>query len=110
MNIISFDLLKDNFSVLNEYFKGIRIDHLVNNAGLLINKTIDKLSVDEFRMQYEVNVIAVFSLVKSLLNSFVKGSTICNITSMGGINGSSKFPGLLGYSSSKGALSILRNV
>ena len=42
---------------------------------------------------------------------FLKNNShIVNISSIGGINGSSKFPGLSSYSSSKGALNILTEV
>ena len=41
---------------------------------------------------------------------FNNNSHIVNISSIGGINGSSKFPGLSSYSSSKGALNILTEV
>ena len=50
------------------------------------------------------------NLTKSLLPFFHENSHIINISSVGGINGSSKFPGLSSYSSSKGALNILTEV
>ena len=50
------------------------------------------------------------NLIKSLLPYFHEKSHIVNISSVGGINGSSKFPGLSSYSSSKGALNILTEV
>ena len=108
LTIIPFDLTKDDYSTLSDIFSNVTIDHLVNNAGFLVNKSIKEQTVEEFKQQYNVNVISVYQLVKTLLDSFnTSYSTICNITSMGGINGSAKFPGLSGYSSSKGALSVL---
>jgi NAD(P)-dependent dehydrogenase (short-subunit alcohol dehydrogenase family) len=46
-------------------------------------------------------------LIRLLLPGFHKKSHVVNISSIGGIGGSSKFPGLSAYSSSKGALNIL---
>ncbi len=104
---IPFDLEADDFSCIKSYFDEVKIHHLINNAGLLINKPFEELSFNDFKRQYDVNVFSVFKLIKVLNINFINNQTsICNITSMGGINGTSKFPGLLGYSSSKGALSI----
>jgi NAD(P)-dependent dehydrogenase (short-subunit alcohol dehydrogenase family) len=55
---------------------------------------------------YRVNVVLPLRLVQALLDR-LEGRPeghVVNIGSMGGVQGSSKFPGLLGYSTSKGAL------
>ncbi len=90
---------------LDEYFSGI--DILINNAGALINKPFDKLTSDDWHAQFESNVISAIQITKQLLPQFNPGAHIVNISSMGGFQGSAKFPGLAAYSVSKGALSIL---
>lgn len=108
LEIIKYDLTEKNHDTIINRLKNVVIHRIVNNAGLLINKPFLELSNEDFERQYEVNVFAVAYLIRSLYPNLVKNeSAICNITSMGGINGSAKFPGLSGYSSSKGALSIL---
>ena len=87
-----------------------RIDVLINNAGKLINKSFKDLSKDDLYDIYDVNVFGVISLIQCLLPFFKKDSHVVNISSIGGISGSSKFPGLTAYSSSKGALNILTEV
>ena len=84
-----------------------KVDALINNAGCLINKPFLETSSEEFKRVYRVNVFAVASLTRlifPLIN--VKGHVV-NISSMGGIQGTAKFPGLSAYSSSKGGLIIL---
>ena len=93
--------------VKNKYKK---IDILINNAGKLINKSFKDLSKDDLYDIYDVNVFGVISLIQCLLPFFKKDSHVVNISSIGGIPGSSKFPGLTAYSSSKGALNILTEV
>jgi NAD(P)-dependent dehydrogenase (short-subunit alcohol dehydrogenase family) len=86
-----------------------RIDILVNNAGLLISKSFDELTLDDFRAVYEVNLFAPTRLIHLLKPMMGKNSTshIVNIGSMGGYQGASKFPGLSAYSSSKSAIAGL---
>lgn len=88
------------------------VDVLVNNAGALVNKPFVRLTSDELRHLYDVNVFAPFALTQKLLPMLKKsgGAHIVNIGSVGGLNGTVKFPGLTGYSSSKGALAILSEV
>jgi NAD(P)-dependent dehydrogenase (short-subunit alcohol dehydrogenase family) len=82
-------------------------DILINNAGLLINKAFSELTDEDFDNTYGVNVKSVFRLTRDLLPYFSSKAHIVNITSMGGVQGSAKFPGLSIYSSSKGALGVL---
>ncbi|OYQ44391.1 SDR family NAD(P)-dependent oxidoreductase [Flavobacterium aurantiibacter] len=83
------------------------IDGLVHNAGTLICKKFESLTLADFESVYRVNVFAVAMLTKALLPFLHRGSHVLGISSMGGIQGSSKFSGLAAYSSSKGALITL---
>ena len=85
------------------------LDILVHNAGMLINKPFQELSLEDWKAIYEVNVFGVVQLSKLAL-PFLQESRqahILNIGSMGGFQGSSKFVGLSAYSSSKAALANL---
>lgn len=80
------------------------LDILINNAGLLINKPFEELTLKDWTDVYSTNVFGTVNLIKSLLPLMKKGSHIVNISSMGGFQGSAKFIGLAAYSSSKAAL------
>ena len=83
------------------------IDVLINNAGSLINKPFLEISSSDFEAVFKVNVFAVASLTRLMLPMMNAKGHVLNITSMGGVQGSTKFPGLSAYSRSKGALVIL---
>ena len=83
------------------------VDILINNAGKLINKPFGKLTTSDFLESYQVNVFSVAELTRQLIPFLKKGSHVVNISSIGGVQGSMKFPGLAAYSSSKGALITL---
>ena len=65
---------------------------------------------EDFDSVFKVNLFGVANLIKNLYPFFNKKSHIVNISSIGGLIGSSKFKGLTAYSSSKGALNILTEV
>jgi len=107
---ISVDLSKENdlkkvAEFVSENWK--KVDILINNAGKLISKPFDKLTATDFLEVYSVNVFAVAELTQQILPFLKKGSHVVNISSIGGVQGSMKFPGLAAYSSSKGALLTL---
>jgi NAD(P)-dependent dehydrogenase (short-subunit alcohol dehydrogenase family) len=83
------------------------VDVLVNNAGLLVAKNFSDITESDFDAVFNVNVKSVFKLSQTLLPHFTKPSHILNVSSMGGFQGSAKFPGLSLYSAAKGAVSIL---
>lgn len=85
----------------------LTIDVLINNAGFLVNKPFNEITKEDLLNSYTINVFAPFLLIRQLLPILNKGAHIVNIISMGGVQGSSKYPGLSAYSSSKGALAIL---
>jgi NAD(P)-dependent dehydrogenase (short-subunit alcohol dehydrogenase family) len=84
-----------------------KVDILINNAGCLVNKPFSQLTQSDFERVYKVNVFGVANLIKICIPFMQKGSHVVSISSMGGIQGSSKFAGLAAYSSSKGALITL---
>lgn len=83
------------------------VDALINNAGGLINKPF--LETDEADWEYmiRVNLMSAILMIKACVPVMGRNSHIVNISSMGGFQGSIKFPGLAAYSTTKGALSIL---
>lgn len=108
VNAFSLDISDDE--ALQEWstsFAPKSVDVLINNAGKLINKPFLETTQSDFELVYKVNVFGLANLTRTLLSKMNSDSHIVNISSMGGINGTSKFPGLAAYSSSKGAVSIL---
>ncbi|RME99213.1 MAG: SDR family oxidoreductase [Bacteroidetes bacterium] len=105
----SFDLAQDTAESLHEWVDGFGPLHgLINNAGLLINKPFRELTRADWQAMFAVNVFGVAEVIRALLPSFAKqGAHILNIGSMGGFQGSAKFPGLSAYSASKAALASL---
>ena len=106
---ISFDFEKGN--IKKELFQQIKkhfnnVDVLINNAASFVKKPFAELTQEDFEKIYRVNVFAIVELTQAVLPLMKKGHVV-NIASMGGIQGSLKFPGLAAYSSSKGALITL---
>lgn len=87
-----------------------RVDILIHNSGNLVNKPFEKLKAEEIMKCYQVNVFGVMHLTQQLLPYMDNQGHVVGISSMGGIQGSAKFPGLSAYSSSKGALNTLIEV
>jgi NAD(P)-dependent dehydrogenase (short-subunit alcohol dehydrogenase family) len=82
------------------------LDVLINNAGAIVNKPFAEITEDDWLRCYQTNVYAPYHLIQQVI-SYLQQSTlshVVNIGSMGGVQGSSKFPGLSAYSSSKAAL------
>ena len=83
------------------------VDILIHNAGFLINKPFENLTKDDFFRVFDVNVFGVAALTQVCIPYLKHGSHVVTISSMGGIQGSLKFPGLAAYSSAKGAVITL---
>ena len=107
---LSVDLAVE--TALNEVEKFLshswkNVDIVIHNAGSLLLKPFIETSQKDFEDIYKVNVFAIASLTRIALPYLKKGSHVVSISSMGGIQGSSKFAGLSAYSSSKGAVITL---
>ena len=108
-NVTSFSFdLSDNaaYNKVEEFVatNWKQVDILINNAGALINKPFSELSTQDFEAVYKTNVFGVAELTRTVLPFMKKGSHVVTISSMGGVQGSMKFPGLAAYSSSKAAV------
>ena len=101
---VSSDLEKIAEEVKNNF---ISLDIVIHNAGAIVNKPFKDISTQEFEYVYKVNVFGVAALNRTVLPFMPNGSHVVTISSMGGIQGSLKFPGLAAYSSSKGAVITL---
>ena len=73
----------------------------------MLLKPFSETAQADFEAIYKVNVFGVANLTRIALPYLQKGSHVVTISSMGGIQGSLKFPGLAAYSSSKGAVITL---
>ena len=72
-----------------------------------MNKPFEKTSMANFEEVYRTNVFGVAELTRITLPLMKSGSHVVTISSMGGVQGSMKFPGLAAYSSSKAAVITL---
>jgi len=106
---VEFDIVNDDYAALVPFLKERlgTVDILINNAGSLINKPFLETSAKDLNAMFQSNVTGHFNMIQKLLPLMHSGSHILNIGSMGGFQGSVKFPGLAAYSSSKGALHTL---
>ena len=83
------------------------VDILINNAGALVNRPFSAITKEDLMKVYGTNVFGPIQLIQNLIPKFSSDAHIVNISSVGGVTGSVKFPGLSAYSSSKGAMTIL---
>ncbi|GGE96283.1 Short-chain dehydrogenase [Chishuiella changwenlii] len=79
------------------------VDVLYNNAGLCINKPFAEIKQEDLLQSWQINFMAPYRLIQVLLPKFKISSHVVNVSTMGAVQGSVKFPGLSVYSSSKSA-------
>jgi len=106
----SFDLCQpEDYKKVEEFIKTEwhQVDILINNAGTLLNKPFAETAMKDFEDVYKTNVFGVAEMTRIVLPFMKKDSHVVTISSIGGVQGSMKFPGLAAYSSSKGAIITL---
>ncbi|NNK39489.1 MAG: SDR family oxidoreductase [Winogradskyella sp.] len=97
-NEADYSMVRD---FISKNWKGV--DILINNAGLLLNKPFIETTIEDFENVYKINVYGVSEMIRTVLPFMNSEGHVLTISSMGGVQGSAKFPGLAAYSSSKGA-------
>jgi len=80
-----------------------RIDYLVNNAGITIDKTVRKMTAEDWRQVLNVNLSGAFNMTKALLEHMIERGSgrIVNISSVIGETGN---VGQANYAASKAGL------
>ena len=111
-NVGSFAFDLSNLEDYNKVEKFVKtewkqVDVLINNAGILLNKPFFETTFEDFSRVYQTNVFGMSELTRRVLPFMNNHGHVVTINSMGGIQGSTKFPGLAAYSSSKGAVITL---
>lgn len=107
---LCFDITQPDFPALLQKIEALGgADVLLNNAGILINKPFPELSAADWQASFATNLFGVVELIRIVLPYLAQSEQahIVNIGSMGGFQGSSKFPGLAAYSASKAAVANL---
>ena len=104
-DITSSKDLEQVSSYLDENWR--TVDVLIHNAGSMVNKPFAELTVEDLEKVYGVNVFGVAALTRTVLPYMKTDGHVVMVSSMGGVQGSVKFPGLSAYSSSKGAVITL---
>ncbi len=108
--ILSFDLLEINKIknlILNIKNRFGTVDIVVHNGGTLVNKSFVKIKKEDLINSFTINYFAPYLITQKIMPILTKKAHVIFIGSVGGINGSVKFPGLSSYSPSKGALITL---
>lgn len=84
---------------------GARLRILIHNAGLLVNKPFTALSADEIQAMTAINFLVPMRLTTDLMGWMLgaEAGHCLYIGSMGGFQGSSRYPGLSVYSATKSA-------
>ena len=109
----AFDIASGNYDDLDMLIYDLkRIDVIINNAGLMINKDFEALDDTDCNSLLQVNLLGPVKIIRKILPFMGKEAKahIVNISSMGGFQGSMKFPGLSAYAASKAALANLTEV
>lgn len=91
-------------AVLRTVAKFKKIDYVVNNAGYALQGTVEALSDDEIRRNFDINVFAVMSVLRASLAQLrhQRSGHIFNICSIVGFQGG--YAGWSSYAGSKFAL------
>ena len=89
---------------LTKGLAGVRIDLLINNAGLLQDEQLGSIDFDSIRTQMEINAYAPLRVAEALVDQVPSGGKIANITSRMGSIADNDSGGRYGYRASKAAL------
>ena len=108
VNVISgIDVADDNaINNLREHLADIKIDILINNAGILQNEVLGKIDYNSIEQQFRVNTLAPLKITETLAPQLNSPAKVAFITSSMGSIADNTSGGRYGYRMSKAALNI----
>ena len=83
------------------------LDILINNSGIIRDRTIKKMSLEEFESIVSVNLTGTFNVIQKAMSILRNGGRVINMSSVSGQMG---LFGQANYSSSKAAIIALTKV
>jgi len=86
--------------------RGLPVDVLVNNAGILTEESLGEMNFDRVHAQLEVNALGPLRVSCALLPNLLAGAKLVLITSRMGSIGDNSSGGMYGYRMSKVALNM----
>lgn len=105
MVIDDINLSEDNdYERLKQELKGVKIDILINNAGIMRRSSLSSLNYEDIMDEYYINAIAPLKVTEILLDNISQGGKIGLITSRMGSIADNTSGGRYGYRMSKAAL------
>ena len=98
-DVSDFDDVANMFNIVKERFG--KLDILINNAGVTMDRTLRKMSEEEWGKVIEVNLNSIYNVTKNALQLLEKNSHIINISSIVGMYGNF---GQTNYAASKAGI------
>ncbi len=89
---------------LRNVFRGVKIDILINNAGILRSETLGQLDYQTIEEQFAVNALGPLKITEALLDNLNNGAKVALVTSRMGSIADNSSGGAYGYRMSKAAL------
>jgi NAD(P)-dependent dehydrogenase (short-subunit alcohol dehydrogenase family) len=86
--------------------QGIKIDVLINNAGVLSRQTLEDLNFEEIKKQFEINSLGPLRVTRVLLPQLNQGAKVAIVTSRMGSIGDNTSGSHYGYRMSKAAVNM----
>ena len=97
--------VRESVLKVDKFLEGNKLDLLINNAGIVVAGPLHGLTSDEFRYQFEVNLLGVFHCIQAYLNLLGadENRSGCSgkIINIGSIAGKSATPFMSPYNMSK---------
>ena len=91
---------------LRDRIGDMKLDVVINNAGILRRETLDDLNFDSMRQQFEVNALGPLRVASATAESIVNGGKLAIITSRMGSIADNTSGARYGYRMSKAAVNI----
>lgn len=103
------DLTNSQFDIVASQEELNHLKGVLYCAGFLVNKPFSELDNEDWERIYKTNVFGIAQFTAQILKHTPLNREVRHlyIGSMGGYQGSAKFPGLAAYSSSKAALACM---